>query len=281
MFTISPLMFPSKSSMLTSRSSLRFPNGLHKALTLSFDDGRDHDRRFVRMLNGYGIKATFHLNSGFLGKEGYIGKEEAGTLYRGHEVSAHTVSHPFLEQSPPEQVVSQVVEDRKALEALVHVPIKGMSYPFGTYNDQVVSLLRAVGIEYARTVNSHGSFHMPEDWLCWHPTCHHKQMVEFAEQFVRLEERFSRMALLYVWGHSYEFENDGNWDLIERFGETVGGREDIWYATNAEIYAYADALKRLRFSADSRIVHNPSALSVWISAEGDPVEIPAGQTVRL
>ncbi|MEI0737189.1 hypothetical protein VQ056_11820 [Paenibacillus sp. JTLBN-2024] len=89
------------------------------------------------------------------------------------------------------------------------------------------------------------------------------------------------MALLYVWGHSYEFENDGNWDLIERFGETVGGREDIWYATNAEIYAYADALKRLRFSADSRIVHNPSALSVWISAEGDPVEIPAGQTVRL
>lgn len=140
----------------------RFPNGLHKALTLSFDDGRDHDRRFVRMLNGYGIKATFHLNSGFLGKEGYIGKEEAGTLYRGHEVSAHTVSHPFLEQSPPEQVVSQVVEDRKALEALVHVPIKGMSYPFGTYNDQVVSLLRAVGIEYARTVNSHGSFHMPK-----------------------------------------------------------------------------------------------------------------------
>ncbi|WP_276355682.1 polysaccharide deacetylase family protein [Cohnella caldifontis] len=259
----------------------RFPGGVAKALTLSFDDGREYDRRLVKLFNDYGLKSTFHLNSGMFGKEGYIDASEVKTLFQGHEVSAHTVDHPFLDQAPTEHIVSQVMEDRRALEALVGYPVKGMSYPFGTYGDRVVDVLRSIGMEYSRTVNSHGTFRMPEDWLRWHPTCHHKQMVEQAEKFVALDQRFSRMSLLYVWGHSYEFENDRNWELVERFGEIAGGRADIWYATNAEIYAYRKALESLRFSADSRIVHNPSAQSVWISSDGVPVEIPAGRIVQL
>ncbi|MDR6885445.1 polysaccharide deacetylase family protein [Bacillus sp. 3255] len=259
----------------------RFPNGVHKALTISYDDGRVHDRRFVGKLNEYGLKGTFHLNSGFLGKEGYITAEEVAVLFKGHEVSAHTVDHPFLEQSPTEQILQEISEDRKALEQLVGYPVRGMSYPFGTYNDHVVSMLPALGIEYARTVASHGKFHVPADFLRWHPTCHHKMMVELAEHFVHLEQRHSRMALFYVWGHSYEFENDNNWEIIDRFGELAGGRSDIWYATNAEIVAYMQALDRLRYSADRRIVHNPSAMSVWISVEGEAVEIAGGQLVQL
>jgi len=259
----------------------RFPGGVTKALTLSFDDGREYDRRLVKLFNDYGLRSTFHLNSGFLGQAGYLDASEVRELFQGHEVSAHTVEHPFLDQSPAEQIAAQVIEDRKALEALCGYPVKGMSYPFGTYSDRVADVLRAVGMDYSRTVNSHGTYRMPDDWLRWHPTCHHKQMVEHAEKFVALEQRFPRMALLYVWGHSYEFENDRNWDLVERFGEIAAGRSDIWYATNAEIYAYCKALDQLRFTVDCRIVHNPSAESVWISVEGDPVEIPAGRTVQL
>ncbi|RAR41589.1 polysaccharide deacetylase family protein [Paenibacillus sp. MDMC362] len=259
----------------------RFPNGTKKALTLSFDDGREYDRRLVKKLNDYGIRGTFHLNSGTLGKKGYIDASEVDSLYSGHEVSAHTVDHPFLEQTPPEQVIEQVMEDRKALEALVHYPVKGISYPFGTYNDQVVGLLKSVGMEYARTVNSHGAFHKPDDWLRWHPTCHHKEMVEYAEKFVLMQQMFSKMAILYVWGHSYEFENDHNWNLVDRFGEIIGGRDDIWYATNAEIYAYCNALNKLRFSADCRMIHNPSAKTVWISVDGESLELQGGQITRL
>src|SRR4051812_14386159 len=104
----------------------RFPGGKMKALTLSFDDGKEHDRRFVNKLNEYGLKGTFHLNSGFLGKDGYILAEEVASLYKGHEVSAHTVDHPFLEQSPPDQVVREITRDREALEALVGYPVRGM-----------------------------------------------------------------------------------------------------------------------------------------------------------
>lgn len=40
---------------------------------------------------------------------------------------------------------------------------------------------------------------------------------------------------MYVWGHSYEFDNHDNWDVIEKFCAYMGNRNDIWYATNLEI----------------------------------------------
>ncbi|WP_127584806.1 polysaccharide deacetylase family protein [Paenibacillus koleovorans] len=258
-----------------------FPGGRTKALTLSYDDGKEQDRRLVDKLNEYGLKGTFHLNSGFLGNERYIRADEVASLFQGHEVSAHTVNHPFLDQTSADQIVRQLTADREALERLVGYPVRGMSYPFGAYNELVLSLLPAIGIEYARTVESHGKFQMPSDFLRWHPTCHHHGMVEQAEAFVSLEQRHTRMALLYVWGHSYEFDNNQNWELLDRFGEKVAGREDIWYATNAEILAYMQALQRLRFSIDSRIVHNPSAIPVWIRVDTDVVEIGAGAVVQL
>ncbi len=41
-----------------------YPGGKHKALTMSYDDGRTQDRRLVDIFNQNGIKGTFHLNSG-------------------------------------------------------------------------------------------------------------------------------------------------------------------------------------------------------------------------
>ncbi|UUZ89367.1 polysaccharide deacetylase family protein [Paenibacillus sp. P25] len=122
-----------------------FPGGKTKALTLSFDDGREYDRRLVRIFNEYGLRGTFHLNSGFLGNPSYIEAGEVVALYAGHEISAHTVEHPFLEQSPPERVVMEIMEDRQALEALAGYPVRGMSYPFGTWNAQVAGMLAVAG----------------------------------------------------------------------------------------------------------------------------------------
>ncbi|MEF3305462.1 polysaccharide deacetylase family protein [Paenibacillus sp. GYB003] len=259
----------------------RFPGGKRKAVALSFDDGRIHDRRLVALCNEYGLRGTFHLNSGFLGRDSYVEASEIAALYAGHEISAHTVDHPFLDMSPPDQIAREITADREALEALAGYPVRGMSYPFGTWSERLVGMLPALGIEYARTTRSHGAYDLPSNPLLWHPTCHHKQMVEHAAAFVEQQPRHSRMQLLYVWGHSYEFENDGNWDLVNRFGETIGGRDDIWYATNADIVHYMRALNELRFSVSCRLIHNPSAIPVWVSAEGDAVEIAGGATVNL
>jgi hypothetical protein len=259
----------------------RFPEGKMKAVTMSYDDGRNHDRRLVEIMNRHALKGTFHLNSGKLGAENYITAEEVAGLFEGHEVSAHTVTHPHLELTPPERVAMEILEDRQALEELVGYPVKGMSYPFGSWNEQVLKALPTLGIEYSRTTRSHGGFELPENWLGWHPTCHHKMMLECGEKFLAHQPRFSRMALLYVWGHSYEFENDSNWELIEQFGEMIGGQPEIWYATNAEIVAYMKALQQLRWSVSGSIVHNPTAVSLWVGVEGEAVKIAAGATLKL
>ena len=169
-------------------------------------------------------------------------------------------------------------------------PARGMAYPFGTYSDDVVEILRMAGIAYARTTVSTERFTIPTDWLRMSATCHHAnpKLMALAAQFLEPVDRYGAPKLFYLWGHSYEFERDGNWSIIERFLEFIGGRDDIWYATNIEIYDYVTAFRALQWTLDFRIVHNPTALDVWVSAfsAGNPPRerimcIPAGQTVAV
>ena len=257
-----------------------FPGGTNRCLTMSYDDGREHDRRLIEIFNRYGIKGTFHLNAYSVEKEGFIPGSEYRTLYAGHEVSSHMATHPYPVDLPASNVVKQVIDDRVALEQASGQIVRGMSYPFGNYNDSVIASCRAAGMEYARTCVSTGKFAVPEDFMRWHPTCHHKEsIIDRIEPFLT-NNRFSRMKIFYVWGHSYEFGDD-KWDLIESFCDKIGGRDDVWYATNIEIVDYINAVRGLRFSSELTMVYNPSALDVWFLYQGDTVCVGAGQTMTL
>jgi hypothetical protein len=124
------------------------------------------------------------------------------------------------------------------------------------------------------------SFNLPQDPMCWRATCHHNEnLLEVAARFK--SGVWSGLRLLYVWGHSYEFDRQNNWSLIEEFAKNISGNENIWYATNIEIIDYLDAAKRLTGTLDGKRMYNPSALSVWVKINGKPVEIPAGKLTVL
>ena len=157
-----------------------------------------------------------------------------------------------------------------------------MAYPFGTYNDQVVECLKMAGIAYSRTVESSHDFKIPTDWLRLPATCHHNdpKLMELAEKFVK-EEPKRDSWLFYLWGHSYEFEARDNWNVIEEFAAYIGGREDIWYATNIEVHDYVEAWRHMQSSADGNRVLNLSALTLYIR-RGDQIFIAApGQETVL
>lgn len=258
-----------------------FPGGKQKAVTLSYDDGTIHDRRLVDIFNRHGLKSSFHLNSGLFGND-RLSAEEISDLFRGHEISAHSVDHPSLALLPAEQIAVQLLDDRRALEALAGYPVRGMSYPNGSFTKEIAARLPGLGIEYARTTLSHGGFHLPEDPLRWHPTCHHKQdLMAKTEEFL-LPQRSKNPLLFYVWGHSYEFDRENNWDLIECFGARLAEASDsIWFATNIEVIDYMKALQQLRVSVDGHFVQNLSHLPVWISANREPHEIAPGEMLRV
>ncbi len=248
-------------------------------LTMSYDDGKNEDGRLVEIFNKYGIKGTFHLNSGLYENRIPIG--EIAELYKGHEIACHTATHPTIERCPIEQVARQILLDREELEKAVGYPVRGFSYPNGSYNKQIKELLPLLGIRYARVVGNSGSFALPHDPYEWKATCHHKyRLLELGNEFCGLSKK-QYLYIMYVWGHSYEFSNDGNWDLIKDFCKLVGGRDDIWYATNIEIMDYLDACERLICSADGSFIFNPSAKSVWLSVDGEIIEAKGGEMTRL
>ncbi|UQZ37360.1 polysaccharide deacetylase [Paenibacillus sp. PK3_47] len=255
-----------------------FPGGKPKALTMSYDDGQKHDVRLAGIFDKYGIKGTFHLNSSTLNTPGFLSDDDVRGIARHHEISAHSVTHPFLDTLPLPMVINELLEDRRRLETLVDYPVRGMSYPYGVYSRAIIPPLQSVGIEYSRTVISTRQFDVPPDFMEWHPTCHHNEdMDQVWEQFTT-RPSLQKFSLCYIWGHSYEFEQDNNWELIESFCRKAGGHPDIWYATNLEIMDYVTAVRSLKMSADHTVIRNPSATGVWVSVDNKPVCIDGGST---
>lgn len=257
-----------------------FPGGKNKVLTMSYDDGREEDRRLVSIFNEHNIKGTFHLNAG-LSSDDRVPMSEYKSLFQGHEVSCHTYTHPTIERSPIDQVVMQVIEDRKALEDAVGYPVRGLSYPNGSYSKEIMDILPSLGIKYSRVVGSKFNFSMPTNLMEWKSTCHHNhRLLELGQNFVDLSKT-QYLYMMYVWGHSYEFTNDNNWDLMEDFCKLVGNKDDIWYATNIEIVDYMEAAKHLQYTVKGDMVYNPSFMSVWISVDNKIIELKGGETVNL
>jgi peptidoglycan/xylan/chitin deacetylase (PgdA/CDA1 family) len=266
----------------------QFPGGRHKVLTLSYDDGKIPDRELVALFNEYGLKGSFNVNSGMEDTpftEAYnerIPMSEYKKLYEGHEVACHSVTHPTIARCPSEQIVRQIIEDRAVLEDVMGYPVRGFAYPNGSFSEPVVDTLKSCGIVYARTVASTHSFNIPENFLLWNPTCHHADPAfeDLYESFIKQDKK-QYLLMLYVWGHSYEFVRDNNFEIIEKFSKKIGNKSDIWYATNIEIVDYLERAKRIQVSVNGDFAYNPSFESVWIEVDGRSIELKGGVTTQL
>lgn len=275
-----------------------FPGGKKKALTLSYDDGITQDERFIELLNKYGVKCTFNLNSGLMGDRDRliqagvdvshykIEKEKIAEIYKGHEIAVHSVSHPDLPRVPKGMIAYEISECRKVLEEIVCKPVTGMAYPIGTWSEKVMEVAECCGITYARTTKQTFGFDLPENFLAWHPTCHHterEKMFELLEEFLKpiSDADYRNPRVYYLWGHTYEFDIYGDWDKIEQFLEKASGKEDIWYTTNEEICKYAAALECLVYSATGEYIFNPSCIDVWMLIDKVSYHIPAGATIFI
>lgn len=274
---------------------MRFPGGKPKAITLSYDDGVTEDIRFIKLMKQYGFKGTFNLSYNRISedknplpgkKHRKLTAEEIRKLYFDDsvEMACHSFNHRSFAHIPPSEVMYEIVEDRKGWEAFCGKMIRGFAYAYGSFSDDAVNALRLAGIAYARTTEQTEDFDLPNDWLRMTTTCKHTnpRLLMLADKFAEMEVR-TEPKWFYLWGHTYEFEDDNNWDVIENFFKRMTGLADVWYATNIEIYDYIQAYEQLYFSADGERVQNPTATDVWIGRKNtdEVILIPAGSTVNL
>lgn len=257
-----------------------YPGGTKRIVTFSFDDGSQNDARLICLLDQYHLKATFHLN----GKT-YIGKTEkelkaVREIYQNHEIACHTLSHGWPSRMSNASLVREIMDDRRILEKIAGYPVTGMSYPSGSYSMNVMQIMHACDIDYARTVKDTQDFDLPERFLEWNPSCHFKQALPLAQQFLRDVDSPWTKPLLYIWGHSHELTTEQDWQNTEKLLQTLSNHDKIWYATNREIFNYLSAQKMLKISADERIFHNPSAIDVWVEKDkSEIIKIPAGRMI--
>lgn len=217
-----------------------------KAVTFSYDDGISQDRRLVGILNRYGMKGTFNLNTGLQSEESRfdiegkiiyrMNQSDIGALYQGHEIAVHGLTHAAPKDMTIEQLDQEFGEDIANITKIYGTRPVGMAYAYGCYDEAAAAYLLEHGIRYGRTVEVTHSFALPETPIFLKATCHHDDelLFELAEQFLAAEPSPDEKLLFYIWGHSYEFAVKHNWDRIEKLCQLLSGRDDVFYGTNRE-----------------------------------------------
>lgn len=278
---------------------MRFPEGKTKAVTFSYDDGVRADMRLAEVCDKYGIKATFNICSTLIAKgegEGRLSENDLRELVsRGHEIAVHGHEHKSPAHCTDMEIIEEFLTCRERLEEVLGTVVTGMAYPDLPINaageeryKEIRAILKSLGISYSRTLgDDNNAFNLPTDWLAWMPTARHANphTLEYARQFVdmKVDDLYvsrHNPRLFYVWGHSWEFDSAGNWELLTELCEILSGKDDTWYATNIEICRYTKAFDSLVFNAANTCVYNPTATDVWFKCRDKVHCVKAGQTLN-
>ena len=284
---------------------LRFPGGKPKALTFSYDDSFRQDIEIAEILAQYGMKGTFNLNGDEISEQMKItlnqepplttDEVKKHVLGNGHEIAVHGLYHRATGALRPIEAIREVLDCRLFLEERYGMIIRGMAYPDSgiirfnpSYNYEGVKRnLSDLGIAYSRTIlQDNNSFTLPDDWYCWKPTSHHSnpKLFEWADEFINIGIKptmigcRSHPRLFYIWGHGHEFRS---MDKLHKICQKFADCDDIWFATNIEIYDYVKAYKDLIYSADGNTVYNPSVITVWFDIDGTLYSVKPGETITI
>lgn len=288
-----------------------------KAAVFNYDDCVPSDIRMVKLLNKYNMKGTFNLvGKNVLGRLrseclAQTGKSDdasvfefAKSVYDGQEISSHTFNHYPAHLNPGEE--SQDSKGNKLVGASTEAEVSditscvtyleenlgaddviGLAWPngYGTqrddYESDLLPAMKEIGIKYARGAEN-GSFSLPEDWYVWNATCHHRNAPTSAKAFVAMANE-GELKCFFNWGHTYEFDEHAdddslNWNMIEGVMQTLS-EDNIWFATNGDIYRYAEAAKKAVVTDTA--VENKSDIRLYFNINGKNVEIAPGETYKI
>ena len=264
-----------------------YPNGNHKALIMSYDDGLDDDIALAQLFDRYGIIGTFHLNSGLLdtraiwyqGKPNeflgtYLSKDTLLYVFKNHEIAVHGTYHKALVGLSDEEILEEINVDIENLTILSDRKISSMAYAFGSTNDHVAEVIGTTPLTNARTTKSSYNFDLPEDYYLWNPTCHDSEALEYLEAYISLDS--PSLSLFYVWGHSWELRDTLRNQNILKFCNEIGDRDDIWYTGAGDFADYHASLKVLEIGPQ-QIVNPEGNGVVYYREKGQLKSLNPGQ----
>ena len=233
-----------------------------KYFTICFDDGITQDEKIIEIFKKYNFTAcTFYINTGLCGVSWpgvglqynrpdvthvrFTMDRLEGGVYDGYDVEVHTLEHLSLKNYDNDipALREQIDGDAVNIYNITGRFPVGMAWPGGPteYTDTTVKL--AAGntcVNYARGIDSNGSFALPEEFMYWQPTCSitDPNVMFYLQKFVT--ETYDHDVLFFVWGHGYELDVHDKYGLLDELirGVTEAAEDDasIALVTNAQFY---------------------------------------------
>lgn len=242
--------------------------GQRVLMTTSWDDGHPLDFRIAELLTKYGLTGTFYVPRS--SQRQVMTAAQVRELSGTFEIGAHTLDHVRIDRMPDAEASWQLLGSRRWVEETTGKKCSVFCFPGGKFKNRQLRLVREAGFHAARTVEllsaaepsyvtglwiipttvqafPHGAFAYARNaakrfslsHLVSTPAAlHSRGWVALAK------EMFSRTAecggVFHLWGHSWEIEEESQWENLEAFLKTMCSWREKWNGvTNSELCEYA------------------------------------------
>ena len=123
----------------------------HNIVAVTLDDGPlDNYVNAFPVFKEYKIPATMFVISGSVGKPNFLNAAQIKEMSdAGIDIESHSVTHPYIEDLTPDRFKREVIESKKAIEAITGKPVYTFCFPYGGFRDYVRDILRDAGYKAA------------------------------------------------------------------------------------------------------------------------------------
>lgn len=233
-------------------------------LTISIDDGHPCDFRAAELLAKLGLKATFYVPAANPERE-VIGAAGVRELSSAFEVGGHSMNHRSLTRLPLAEARREVVDCKRWIEDAQGRPARSFCYPQGRFNRAITRLVREAGFAGARTCMQN-VVAAPADGFNWGVSTQaysHGPLVQarhalkegnlrglanffsifraakdWETHFAHaLETVAKRGGVAHLYFHSWEIDEQGQWEKLERALGHAASVPGLRKVTNGELFA--------------------------------------------
>ena len=244
---------------------------MNKAIiTTSWDDGHPLDLKLAKLLKRYNIPATFYVPVKI--QEGEtLTPDQIKEIANDFDIGGHTYSHINLTELPKADAYEEIIKGKDYLEESISREIQSFCYPFGTYNEEVINMVKKGGFEGARTVKlleikvksrfeigttihvgEGGRSHfrnflkrskvLPNARMPVYLLARNLLFKDWFETAVdSLDFVVKNGGVFHLWGHSWEIERWNNWEklkLIFEYISKVNKNKKVLLMNNTELIQY-------------------------------------------
>jgi hypothetical protein len=236
-------------------------------MTTSWDDGHPLDLRVAELLDKFGLAGTFYVPRS--SQRLVMNSSQIRNVSESFEIGAHTLDHLAIDQLSDLEASAQLSGSREWVEALTGRSCRVFCFPGGRFRSRQLQLVRQAGFQAARTVEllsmatpplvrglhivpttiqafPHSALAYARNAAKRFSTAHFASVPAaiHSKGWTLLAEKMLHRAIneggvFHLWGHSWEIEDEGEWENLEAFLKVMSScREHSRSVTNGELCGY-------------------------------------------